>query len=143
MIRPGIPDLRQAVELLGRDTVLRRLNIHRTTLMRWETGAVRIPDRTLYLIRELLGHLPGTDGQWAGWRFWQGKLWDAAGDCWTPTDVEARHWERQLIDALRRRVGELEAQVKALSVDPWVRERAANDAADGIVKPTPARRSSG
>lgn len=132
--RPGVHELATLVEQLGRDAVLNRLNIHRTTLMRWETGAVRIPDRTLYLIRQLLGHLPGTDGKWQGWRFWEGKLWNPAGDHWEPHDLEGQHWERQLISSLKAENAALRAQVKALSVDPWVRERAANDMTDGVAK---------
>ncbi len=59
--RPGLHELAQLIETLGRDAVLRRLNIHRTTLMRWEAGAYRIPDRTLYLIRQLLHFLKHQD----------------------------------------------------------------------------------
>ena len=126
-MRPPLTDLADLIERIGRPAVLRHLNIHRTTLMRWESGAVRLPQRTHHLVRELLGHLPGTDGQWEGWRFWRGLLYDPAGDAWSPGDVQARHWERQLIDSLTRRVAELEAQVASMSVDPFVRERAAND----------------
>lgn len=134
-VRPGLADLSDLIALIGREALLRRLNIHRTTLMRWERAEVRIPDRTLILIRQLLGHLPGTDGKWQGWRFWQGRLYNPAGDSWEPHDLEARHWNLQLIDALRDENARLRDQIRALSVDPWVRERAANDAADGLVKP--------
>lgn len=126
-MRPAIYDLAEVIDRIGRPAVLRHLNVHRTTLLRWERGQVRIPTRTHHLLRELLGHLPGTDGQWSGWRFWKGRLFNPAGDSWSPGEVEARHWHLQLIDSLQRRVSELEAQVASMSVDPFVREKAAND----------------
>jgi hypothetical protein len=49
--------------------LLRELDIHRTTLRRWLKEEIKIPGHQHQVIRLLLGDLPGTAGQWSGWRF--------------------------------------------------------------------------
>lgn len=132
-------DLRHLIELRGRDAVERELNVHRTTVKRWLDGSVRMPEAARTMVRMLLGHLPGTDGKWQGYRFWKGELWSPEGYRYTETDVSGIRLERQLLDIQRRRIAELEAQVASLVRERAVRDVAANDAAEVRVRaPSPA-----
>lgn len=100
-------DLDHLLELLGPLAVERELNVHRTTVQRWQRGLVRIPGAKHQAIRMLLGDLPGTEGAWSGWRFWAGKLWSPGGDQFSAGDVLAIGLQRQQIQAL-------EAEIKTL-----------------------------
>lgn len=85
--RRPVHDLEQLIERVGRTHVERHLNVHRTTVLRWLAGKVKIPGAKHQAVRMLLGDLPGTDGQWTGWRFWEGMLISPAGDKFGPGQV--------------------------------------------------------
>jgi len=124
--RPG-RHLRQLIELIGEPRVLRELDIHRTTLRRWLKEEIKIPGHQHQVIRLLLGDLPGTAGQWSGWRFDQGLLIAPGGDRYRPGDVLSLIILRQQLTAQRR---EVEALKVRLAISEEAVERlapAAND----------------
>lgn len=106
--------LAQLVEAVGERAVCRELNVHPKTLYRWRTGRSRIPGRQHLAIRALLGDLPGTAGQWSGWRFHAGKLLSPGGDTYGPGDVLALVLLRQQLSAQRREIDLLRARVALL-----------------------------
>lgn len=109
--RLPVLDLERLLELIGQPSVERQLDVHRTTIGRWLSGQVKIPGAKHLAIRELLGHLPGTDGKWEGWRFWQGKLNSPGGDQFAPGDVLSLILLRQQLTAQRREIVELKARL--------------------------------
>lgn len=124
--RPG-RDLRALLERIGESRLLRELDIHRTTLRRWLKAEVKIPGHQHQVIRLLLGDLPGTDGQWTGWRFDRGLLVSPGGDVYRAGDVLSLVILRQQLTAQRR---ELEALKIRLAIAEEAVERlapAAND----------------
>lgn len=104
-------DLERLIELIGQLSVERQLDVHRTTIGRWLSGQIKIPGAKHQAIRELLGHLPGTDGKWEGWRFWQGKLNSPGGDQYGPGDVLSLGLLRQQLTAQRHEIIELKARL--------------------------------
>jgi hypothetical protein len=104
-------DLERLLELIGQLSVERQLDVHRTTIGRWLKGQIKIPGAKHQAIRELLGHLPGTDGQWEGWRFWKGKLNSPGGDQFDPGQVLSLILLRQQLTAQRREIVELKARL--------------------------------
>jgi hypothetical protein len=119
--RPG-RHLRQLIELIGEPRLLRELDIHRTTLRRWLKEEIKIPGHQHQVIRLLLGDLPGTCGQWTGWRFDQGLLIAPGGDRYRPGDVLSLIILRQQLTAQRR---ELEALRVKLAISEEAVERLA------------------
>ena len=119
--RPG-RHLRQLIELIGEPRVLRELDIHRTTLRRWLKEEIKIPGHQRQVIRLLLGDLPGTAGQWSGWRFDQGLLTAPGGDRYRPGDVLSLIILRQQLTAQRR---ELEALKIRLAISEEALDRLA------------------
>lgn len=105
--------LRQLVELVGERAVARELNIHPKTLYRWLTGRTPIPGRQHLAIKLLLGDLPGTDGQWHGWRFVRGELVSPAGEAFRAGDILSLILLRQQLTAQRQ---ELEALRQRLQI---------------------------
>jgi hypothetical protein len=117
-------DLKQLVERVGQRQVERELNVHRTTILRWLAGTVRIPGAQHQAIRGLLGDLPGTAGQWTGWRFHAGELIAPGGDHYRPGDVLSLILLRQQVDAQQREIVKLRAR---LAVAELAQPQAAND----------------
>jgi hypothetical protein len=114
--------LRQLVELIGERAVARELNIHPKTLYRWLTGRTPIPGRQHLAIRMLLGDLPGTDGQWHGWRFVRGELVSPAGEAFRAGDIlslillrQQLTAQRQELEALRVRLAVAQQAVETLA----------------------------
>lgn len=99
------------ISQIGQPSVERQLDVHRTTVKRWLKGQVKIPGAKHLAIRELLGHLPGTDGKWEGWRFWQGKLNSPGGDQYGPGDVLSLVLLRQQLSAQRREIEALRVKL--------------------------------
>lgn len=91
----------------------RDLDVHRTTVLRWLNGTVKIPGHQRLAIKMLLGDLPGTDGQWSGWRFHRGELLSPAGEAFRAGDVLALILLRQQLTAQRR---ELDAMRVRLAI---------------------------
>lgn len=114
--------LRQLVELVGERAVARELNIHPKTLYRWLTGRTPIPGRQHLAIRMLLGDLPGTDGQWHGWRFVRGELVSPAGEAFRAGDILSLILLRQQLTAQRQ-------ELEALKVRLVIAEQAVEDLA--------------
>lgn len=106
--------LRELLELHGRNTVERTLNVHRTTIKRWLDGTVKMPEGARALVEGLLGNLPGTDGKWTGWRFWQGELWAPNNQRYKAGDLAAQHFERQLIKSLQAELVKAKAKLALL-----------------------------
>jgi hypothetical protein len=100
--RIPLKDLAALLEKYGEPGVCRQLNVHRTTVRRWLKGEVQIPGHQRQVIRLLLGHLPGTEGQWGGWSFFQGELVAPNGNAFKAGDVLAIGLERQRVKALEQ-----------------------------------------
>lgn len=109
--RIPLRDLSALLEKYGEKGVCRQLNVHRTTVRRWLAGQVQIPGHQLQVIRLLLGHLPGTEGQWAGWSFFQGQLVAPNGNAFNAGDVLAIGLNRQRILALEAQLHELQIRL--------------------------------
>lgn len=103
--------LRALIELIGERRVLRELNIHRTTVRRWLKGEVQIPGHQHQVIKLLLGDLPGTCGQWTGWRFHDGLLLSPGGERYRAGDVLALGLLRQQLTAQRREIEDLRVRL--------------------------------
>ena len=105
-------DLRALLELIGPVRVGRELNVHRTTIGRWLKGEVKIPGHQHQVIRMLLGDLPGTCGQWTGWRFHDGELVAPSGkDSFRSGDVLSLIILRQQLTAQRREIEQLKIRL--------------------------------
>jgi hypothetical protein len=105
-----------AVRAVGEPFALQILGVHRTTLMRWRTGAVRIPHAALALLRIWQeGRLPGMGDDWRGFGFFGDKLYTAAGVGYTAREIDGWHWKEQNCAAQMRRVEQLEKIVRDLS----------------------------
>jgi hypothetical protein len=120
-----VRDLKALVELIGQRRVERELNVHRTTVLRWLAGTVNIPGAQHLAIRGLLGDLPGTAGQWTGWRFHDGELIAPGGDHYRPGDVLSLILLRQQLTAQRREIDRLKT---LLAIAEGGLPQAANDA---------------
>lgn len=103
-------DLRQLIEAIGQKRVERELNVHRTTILRWLAGTVRIPGKAHHVIKLLLGDMPGTAGKWTGWRFHDGQLLSPGGDAYNPGDVPPLVLLRQQLTAQRREIDQLKTR---------------------------------
>lgn len=119
--------LRQLIELIGESRLCFELNIHPKTLYRWKTGRVPIPGRQHLAIRMLLGDLPGTDGQWTGWRFVRGELVSPGGDCYRAGDVLSLIILRQQLTAQRREIEALKIRLAIAEQAVDLLSPAAND----------------
>lgn len=122
---PGVPKARPVLEvnrLPGRDLaallerygergVCRELNVHRTTVRRWQAGQVQIPGHQRQVIKMLLGHLPGTDGRWRDWHFFKGELVAPNGQAFQAGDVMAIGLNRQRVQALEAEVYQLKVRL--------------------------------
>lgn len=122
---PPVHRLRQLIELIGQRRVERELNVHRTTVLRWLDGKVKIPGAQHLAIRGLLGDLPGTDGQWSGWRFHDGALLSPGGDAFSAGQVLSLVLLRQQLTAQRRELDALRLRVKVLET---LTQESANEA---------------
>jgi hypothetical protein len=105
--RRPLRDLEQALEVMGQPALLRALDIHRTTLRRWQSRQVKIPGDKVQVIRMLLGHLPGTDDKWPGWRFGGGFLISPSGDRFEAGQVLSLILLRQQLTAQQQEVERL------------------------------------
>ncbi len=106
-----VRDLRALVEKVGRKHIERQLNVHRTTVLRWLDGKVKIPGHQHQVIRMLLGDLPGTAGKWQGWRFHEGHLYSPNGDRFSAGNVLSLVLLRQQLTARDRENAALRVQL--------------------------------
>ena len=65
-------------------------------------------------MRTLLGDLPGTGGQWHGWRFHDGELLAPGGDRFKPGEVLSLRLQMQRAAQLDHEVRALRARVRVL-----------------------------
>lgn len=104
-------DLRALIDQIGQVRVERELNVHRTTVRRWLSGQVKIPGHQHQVIKMLLGDLPGTGGQWSGWRFHDGELLSPAGERFSAGQVLSLGLLRQQLSALQTELVRLKARL--------------------------------
>ena len=107
-------NLRLLIDAVGQRQVERDLDVHRTTVKRWLSGEVKIPGAQHLAIRYLLGDLPGTQGEWTGWRFAHGELISPGGDRYTSGAVLAIRLQQQRVEALDRELREMRLRIKVL-----------------------------
>lgn len=105
--RRPLNDLNALLEKYGEAGVCRELNVYRTTVRRWLSGKVALPGHQHQVIRLLLGHLPGTAGQWEHWSFYRGELISPAGEAYRAGDVMAIGLQRQRVAALEHELYQL------------------------------------
>lgn len=117
---------------VGESRALFELGVHRTTMYRWLEGKTAIPKAALYVMRDL-AYGVGVDPDWEGWRFQGGLLHSPCRERFTPGDLLAQRYLKFSLEALRRENEALKAKVAAMSTDPAVRDKAANDAAIAFV----------
>lgn len=110
--------LSQLIDSLGFHRVSRELNVHRTTIQRWQRSEVKIPGHQHQVIKMLLGDLPGTCGQWTGWRFRDGKLVSPEGTEFSQGEVRAIPLRLQLINQLDRELTRLKILRQVNDLDP-------------------------
>lgn len=101
---------------VGEARALAVLRINRTTLGRWLSGQVKVPHAARLVLEQLAqGIPPGGSDHWQGFR-WEGDaLVTPAGDYVAARRIEGLTWQDQYIDALKRRVAELEGVVESLA----------------------------
>lgn len=90
------------------------LNVHRTTVERWRTGAIEPPTAVLLALRAACkGQVPGMElRQWEGWGFGRdGLLWSPNGRSYGPGDLMAQQYERALIRSLQSQVRDLQTRL--------------------------------
>jgi hypothetical protein len=117
-----------AVRAVGERDALAILGVHRTTLMRWRAGKVRIPHAALALLRIWHeGRLPGMTDHWQGFHFFGDKLYTAAGVGYSAREIDYWHWKYQECEYTQRRNAQLEALVRDLSAKLDATHGAANE----------------
>ncbi|WP_295003780.1 hypothetical protein [uncultured Dechloromonas sp.] len=103
-------EIAHVVDQLGASTVIRVLEVHRSTLARWLAGTCVIP-RSAWLVLVMLaeGRLPGMSEDWQDWRFVGDRL-HLIGTRLSYSAREIAGWQYQVAyaEALGRRVKELE-----------------------------------
>ncbi len=114
---PGFPsppanpeDIRQCIETIGPREVIRVLQIHRTTMLRWQSGKAVIP-RPAWLLLVLMaeGRLPGMSEDWRYFRFDGDRLHIIGTRCsYSAMEIAGWHYQQAHAAALTRRVQELE-----------------------------------
>jgi hypothetical protein len=125
-------ELEELIDLIGGPGYVERaLNVHRTTLLRWRSGATKPSQATMDVLRALAGRrLPGAGKEWEGWSFCKGKLippdfvWE-----FTVGDIRASYWDRQRIKNLQAEVTRLQDMVQELAKQAKSLDPAANDMA--------------
>jgi len=120
-------DLNALIDRIGEIAVLRALNIHEKTLYRWVTGRGQIPGRQHLAIQVLLGEIPGTQGQWSGWFFKDGKLWSPENTPFTAGELRASFYDADRISALQREVTALRVKLSLAETALDAFAPAAND----------------
>lgn len=113
---PGPPtcpeEIARAVDTIGARRVLAVLEIHRSTLARWLSGAAVIP-RPAWLVLAMLadGLLPGMSDDWRQWRF-EGDRLCLAGTrtSYTARELAGLPYHQAHARALTRRIVELEKE---------------------------------
>lgn len=110
------PHLEEAVELiarLGTRQVERQLDVHPMTVRRWREGTTPVPKAALLALRALAGRLPAMERrEWTGWRFADdGKLYSPEDDAFTPGDLRAARYFRELASVHQREALTLRAEL--------------------------------
>ena len=109
--RKPYSELKTLIDREGILSVQRILGISQKTLYRWVTGRYQIPGHQQTHIRIWLGEYPGTDGQWSGWIFRQGKLWSPENVSFTQGQLRASLYDADRITSLQRQVQALQVRL--------------------------------
>lgn len=100
---------------VGESRALAVLHVNRTTLGRWLSGQVKVPHSAALVLRQLAqGIPPGGSEHWQGFQWDGDELVTPAGDRVAARRIEGLTWQDQYIEALKRRVTELEGIVNQL-----------------------------
>ena len=101
---------------VGESRALAVLQINRTTLGRWLSGQVKVPHSARLVLQQLAqGIPPGGSSHWQGFQFVGDELVTPAGERVAARRIESLTWQTQHVEALKRRVAELETVVTQLS----------------------------
>lgn len=123
-------ELKSLVEVLGQHRAADLCRVHRTTVGRWLKGQIDPPEAALIALRAAVtGQMPGRDRAWDGWYFQDGLLWSPEGYGFDSGQILARVYERQMIQALRKQIEDLEAKLVAATRELAKSDKAANDVA--------------
>jgi hypothetical protein len=127
--------LHDAPHPVGEARALALLQINRTTLGRWLSGAVKVPHSAALVLRQVAeGIPPGCTQAWHGFTWDGDALVTPTGERLTAREIDGLHWKRQYTRALERRVIELETMVDSLRRLGG----SANDAVMDAVRPATA-----
>lgn len=116
-----------ATRTFGEHDVMSMLSVHRTTLLRWRTGQTRIPNAVRALVAILAsGRPPQMDErEWRGFRFERDAIVSPTDRRFTAAALSNMEWQDQLTEALHRRIGRLEEQLR--QVQALRQDSGAND----------------
>lgn len=124
MVRVDWNDVERLARALPRAELFALLEITERTWRRWRVRS-HLPRSAWLLLRGFAGELEAIGGPaWRGWRLVRGRLVDPADVVHTPATIEAWHWIRQELQALRGRENReapatLPANVRVLCPRRW------------------------
>ena len=100
--------VKMAILNIGRARVCRLLDIHRSTLTRWMTGAATIP-HAAWLVLKMMddGLLPGMSEAWAGVRVVDDRL-VISGRAYTAGEIGGLPLLHQALESCQRKLAETE-----------------------------------
>ncbi len=91
--------------------------VHRTTVLRWDSGDIEPPRAVIECLRMLSGEMPSFAGRSAfkDWRFCAEYLYSPSGARFTPGDLNAIHWDQEIMTQQEVTIRRLTEQVSTLS----------------------------
>lgn len=100
---------------VGEARALDVLQVNRTTLSRWLSGATQVPHAAVVVLRAMAeGIPPGAGADWRGFRWSGNSLFTPAGREVSAREIEGLQYVHAHADALARRVVELQAIIDSL-----------------------------
>lgn len=100
---------------VGEARALEVLQVNRTTLMRWLTGAARVPHAAAVVLRFYAEGIPPACGEdWRGFRWSGNALHTPTGREVTAREIEGLEYLHGHVEALQRRVRELQGVIHSL-----------------------------
>jgi hypothetical protein len=123
-------ELTELIEEYGRGRTAELLDVHRTTVERWISGQVPVPQAVLIAMKAAARSiLPGQDlAAWRGWTFGRdGDLYGPEGRGYHPGDLLGLPYLKALVRAQRQEVEQLQAKIAQLERNLDLLHTAAND----------------
>jgi DNA-binding transcriptional regulator YdaS (Cro superfamily) len=110
-----LAEIRDLVGGYGLTRTSELLDVHPSTVTRWQEGTAKAPGSALVALRAAVrGQVPGMETTaWKGWRFGRdGSLYPPGySRGYSAGQILAMHYEHQLLAHLKRQVAELEEKL--------------------------------